>query len=686
MQILKKMNSSLSAKILLPVSLLTIGVFAVLLLANGREMKHETMYLIESSAEKVSGLMSSAIEKPMAIGDDKGTREQFASFADEYPEIELYMTDYAGEITYSSHTNLLRSQIDTVTDNPEFLALTQQSLEKEFTGKASTEFGGKDRFVRVETIMNEKDCWHCHGSSRKILGSIILVKDISYEVATLNNGLINSALISICGAIALLIMIPWLLKRIVLGKIVDISQTSDLIRQGDYDAELTVAGEDELANLSKNLQATVEVVKNQLVYNKSVLSGIVVPMYVTDAEEKVTFINEPLLNIMGKSPREAEGRTISQLFYDNTQKSVTDKVIQSAVPQKGKLRYKNSRMDEFSLKYEISPLMDTDGNVVGAIGVMMDQTQEEKDKAHIMDQQENLLFVAEKVTNNASVMAGSAEEMRTQMNELTRAMSQQNDQVAQVATAMEEMNATVLEVARNAGEAADSSVTADEIARKGGIEVRATADETRVAAQRAENLAGSLNELTDNAENIGRIISVINDIADQTNLLALNAAIEAARAGDAGRGFAVVADEVRKLAEKTMGATNEVEGAVKLIQESTKNAVQEMHENKEGIEKTAATAEEAGRILEEIVEQAKTISDQVRNIATAAEEQSSTSEEINTNITDINELTKMVTSQVQSANVSIQSVAGTADELKTLVESFKSSDATKRYMVAEECL
>jgi methyl-accepting chemotaxis protein len=239
-----------------------------------------------------------------------------------------------------------------------------------------------------------------------------------------------------------------------------------------------------------------------------------------------------------------------------------------------------------------------------------------------------------------------------------------------VATAMEEMNATVLEVARNAGTTASSADDANKVAKEGGSVVDRTVGEITHVSQTTVSLSGTLNQLAGKVENIGQVMSVINDIADQTNLLALNAAIEAARAGDAGRGFAVVADEVRKLAEKTMQATKEVEKAITEIQSSTQEAVSEMGTTKGRVDNSTTMAKKAGEVLIQVMKKANSISDMVRNIATAAEQQSSTSEEINNNINQINVLTQESSRGVQQANMAIKEVAEMALRLRTLVEQF----------------
>ncbi len=325
----------------------------------------------------------------------------------------------------------------------------------------------------------------------------------------------------------------------------------------------------------------------------------------------------------------------------------------------------------FPLHYEASPLRDTDGKAVGAIAVMIDLTQEEEDKVRIETQRRNLLEVAEEVTGVARALSDAAGELSVRMGELARNVVESTDETAQVATAMDEMNATVMEVTRNASATAEAADLANREAQQGGAEMQATVSETRQVAERAAGLAASLNDLAARADNIGRVIDVINEIADQTNLLALNAAIEAARAGDAGRGFAVVADEVRKLAEKTMTATKEVERAIEDIQAGTAQAVDEMTRTRGQVETTADKAEGTGEALGRIVRRAVSIADMVRNIATASEQQSATSDEINRNVTRINDLSRDIADRIRTAEASIHEVSGMAQRLGQLVERFR---------------
>jgi methyl-accepting chemotaxis protein len=275
-----------------------------------------------------------------------------------------------------------------------------------------------------------------------------------------------------------------------------------------------------------------------------------------------------------------------------------------------------------------------------------------------------------KLRNSSDEIADATAQLATTSSQIVEGTQKQSSQSAQAATAMEEMSATVVEVAKNSQNAADSASETQEIAVSGGDVVKKAVQGMMNVADTVKESATTVEALGKSSDEIGAIISVINDIADQTNLLALNAAIEAARAGEQGRGFAVVADEVRKLAEKTTKATKEIADMIKTIQNDTKGAMSSMHEGTKQVEEGVQLASEAGESLQQIVSSVDRVTDMVRQIATAAEEQSATSEEISSNIGGIAEVANENSEGVRHVSEAADNLERIANELKAIVGTF----------------
>lgn len=284
-----------------------------------------------------------------------------------------------------------------------------------------------------------------------------------------------------------------------------------------------------------------------------------------------------------------------------------------------------------------------------------------------------LLEAASRLEVIVGRVVSAAEELSAQVEQAGRGAEVQRERVAETASAMEEMNATVLAVAKNAMEAATATDNARTNATSGAKVVNEVVQAIGTVHRGSQEVSMKITSLGTQADGIGRVMGVISDIADQTNLLALNAAIEAARAGDAGRGFAVVADEVRKLAEKTMTATKEVGDAIRGIQGGTEDAVNAVHQSNVAIERSTELVSEAGEALTSIVRMVESSSDQVRAIAAASEQQSAASEEISRGTDDINRIASETASSMHQSAQAVQEMAHMAQELQALVADLQRS-------------
>lgn len=462
------------------------------------------------------------------------------------------------------------------------------------------------------------------------------------------------------------------MRKGVVGKIASLSKVSQKISAGDYSVQFEAKGSDELAGLAQNLGTMVQNMQNQLEYNKGVLESIVAPLYIADTQERIQFINDQALNLLGKSRKDVEDETASRLMGRTSGTSAVAQVLKEGKLARGRREYTHPAGHIILIYREVSPIKDATGAVVGVVAVLFDLTQEEEAKKRILAQQDKLMTVAKEVTGVAENMSAVAKDLSRKMTAVTERISHTESQTSQAATAMNEMTTSVIEVARNSAQTAEAAALASKSAEHGGASVRATVDEIKHVAEDSTELAQSLTDLAKRAQDIGQVLGVINDIADQTNLLALNAAIEAARTGDAGRGFAVVADEVRKLAERTLLATKQVEEVISTIQSSTRNAVQKMEQTRLAANNTANKALVAGEALQVIVDQSQSIADMVRAIAIAAEQQSASSDEISKGIIRINQLSVANAEEIRAADTVIQQVAKMSEQLNELVEQFQS--------------
>ena len=284
---------------------------------------------------------------------------------------------------------------------------------------------------------------------------------------------------------------------------------------------------------------------------------------------------------------------------------------------------------------------------------------------------EGMHAAADQLGGVSSAITQASDSLSAQIEQSERGAAEQAARVSETAAAMEEMTATVLEVARNAGSASDSSAMTKEKAEEGALIVRNAVEGIQKVQAVSIAMKSDISVLAKQAEEITNVMNVISDIADQTNLLALNAAIEAARAGDAGRGFAVVADEVRKLAEKTMTSTADVGQSISGIQRSVNDSISQVENAVKLIESATVQANQSGTMLAEIVTLADGTASQVQAIAAASEEQSATCEAINQSVAQINSIAEETAVAMRDANRAVIDMAGQTRSLRTLIDELK---------------
>ncbi len=274
--------------------------------------------------------------------------------------------------------------------------------------------------------------------------------------------------------------------------------------------------------------------------------------------------------------------------------------------------------------------------------------------------------------NHLSVqVAKAASNTQSTAGTLSAAAESQAKEIGAASQAINEMAVSIDQVSSNAAESAAVAERAVEIAGKGSEVVQDTIHGMDTIRGQIQETSKRIKRLGESSQEIGDIVSLINDIADQTNILSLNAAIQASMAGDAGRGFAVVADEVQRLAERSSAATKQIAALVKTIQTDTNEAVISMEQTTSEVVGGAKRAQDAGVALGEIENVSTTLAELIQNISNAARQQAVSAGHVSNTMNVIQQITGQTVAGTEDTSSSIGKLAAMANEMRESVEGFK---------------
>ncbi|MHB2140941.1 methyl-accepting chemotaxis protein [Pseudomonas monsensis] len=285
--------------------------------------------------------------------------------------------------------------------------------------------------------------------------------------------------------------------------------------------------------------------------------------------------------------------------------------------------------------------------------------------------QQNLRETLQGISGSATQLATAADELNAVTLDSTQGLQQQNNEIEQAATAVNQMTAAVEEVARNAVSTSDATRQSSESAHLGQVRVSETGTAINALASDVQQTGELVQSLANQSQDIGKVLDVIRAIAEQTNLLALNAAIEAARAGESGRGFAVVADEVRALAYRTQQSTQEIEQMVQGMRSGSSLALDSMQASTARATTTLALAERAGEALQTITASVHEIHERNLVIASAAEEQAQVAREVDRNLVNIRDLSVRSAAGADQTSASSHELSQLANALQGMVRRFQ---------------
>ena len=482
----------------------------------------------------------------------------------------------------------------------------------------------------------------------------------------------------LCFALALTLLLSLIsavyARRGICRPLERLSDFAQKVMAGDYASRIETHSNNEIGTLSRALDAMLDKLESQLAFSRGVLETLPVPCAVFDTEDKLAFANAPMLSTF-EHPGKMEdfiGMTSGKFYYnDETRSTSITRCLESG--EAASMDFVVERKTGKPMHADIftKPMLDDKGRLSHAILILLDTTTTFEQQEAIKRNSETMRGVAASVLDLLQAANAACEQLVSVLVKTDKATAETTERMHDTLTAMEQMNMAVLDISKNASDAAASSDNMRNTATDGQNIVGQVVSSINLVQKNSLALRADMEKLSDEAQSINQIMTVISDIADQTNLLALNAAIEAARAGDAGRGFAVVADEVRKLAEKTMNATTEVGSAIENIQQGTRRNMEHVDRAVASIEEVTGLANTSGDRLKDIVEITALSADMVRAIATASEQQSASSAQINEAVEAVDSTLKDVAVVIADANNAAQQLNGQMAEIRQLMDKLK---------------
>ena len=274
------------------------------------------------------------------------------------------------------------------------------------------------------------------------------------------------------------------------------------------------------------------------------------------------------------------------------------------------------------------------------------------------------------INHSAVQVASAVQDTKTTARLLVKASEHQAEQISEASLAVGDMVESIDRVSAHAYESAKVAERSVAIANKGNEVVHNTINGMDNIREQIQDTAKRIKRLGESSQEIGDIVSLIDDIADQTNILALNAAIQASLAGEAGRGFAVVADEVQRLAERSSSATRQIEALVRAIQADTNEAVISMEQTTAEVVRGARLAQDAGVSLAEIEGVSQTLAELIHRISDAAQLQTSSAGQISHTMAVIQQITAQTSAGSTATADSIRHLARMASEMRRSVSGF----------------
>lgn len=602
---------NIKTKIILPF----IAVVSVLVLISSILFPLQLSTILDeiysSEVESLTGSVSNSIKIGIKNGDLESIQEVFAN------------TKRDSRVKFISIDDK-----DDIMDIKEVYRISENGRSRELDLKAIEEFElnkylkDKSLIIQSISIVSEED-------DMDIIVSLGMTKDVinkkisNFRIVTLATGL---------GALILGILMAFVIGNMIAKGLKQAQVAADEISKGNLEVNLESKTSDEVGKLLNSMKLM-----------RNTLNDIVV--------NEIAQVTEAAKN--GNIDKRCDCDKFTGTFYN-----IVDGINQTLNSIEKPINEAKSVISYFAagdFTHEIK------GNYEGKYSEL---------KTDINMLGDSLSSIIQNLSEASNTLVDNANTLSSIANNLQDFSNEQDLETQQLTSAIEEMSTAINVNAQNSNESASTAEGSKYLAETGVEIVNKTVHKMKDIGDLVTKSVSKITTLGDSSNEIGVIVSVIEEIADQTNMLALNAAIEAARAGESGRGFAVVADEVRKLAERTTNATGEIAGKIKDIQNNTKTVVEFMKNGNKEVALGLELADSANESLNNILKSADKVREITSQIASANKEQHVTSTEIANSASKIADFSKESNKQVNQVLDSTNALSTLSSELNSVIEQF----------------